>query len=127
MNCECGGKFKHVFTGSKDDQIVKGYACEVCGKSLELMFYKYSPSNCPKHQWEFIGWGFKDSMNDHAIYWKMQCDRCGKIEHVDFSSQALGLRQAVQVENPEVLQFLELTDQTARFLLDDDDVKNFWE
>ena len=43
-----------------------------------------------------------------------------------FDSQEIGLREAVEVEHPEVMKFLELNEHTARFHLEKEEVTDFW-
>lgn len=89
--------------------------------------YRYTPAICPKHQWEFESWGFKDSPHEHQIYWNMTCDRCGATKKKRWDSHEVGLRQAVDPMDPRVTSNMEWNKQTVRFLLPDEDVKNFWE
>ena len=114
-------------TAANGDLLVHIYTCPKCGMAYETRQYKYTHQNCPKHQWEFTSWGFQDGLHTHKIYWRLQCDRCGKIEHKRWDSKEVGLRQAVEMEDPRVLKYLTLDENTARFILDDDEVKNFWE
>jgi hypothetical protein len=127
MKHTCGGDLKYCFTAQKADHIHKVYQCLKCGETVETTSYKYIPSTCPRHQWEFEGWGFDDSPWSHEIYWKMKCDRCGQTGKKRYDSAEVGLRQAVDPQDPRVIKYLELKHETARFHLPQDDVKNFWE
>jgi hypothetical protein len=126
MKCDCGGNLNYKFTAQKDDHEHKIYECDKCGAVHPVVGYRYTPGTCPKHHWGFEGWGFNDGKDSHEIYWKMRCDRCGATHNRRFDSSAVGLRQAVQLEDPRVLKSLELTNQTARFHLPSDDVADFW-
>ena len=127
MKCDCGGEFKYQFSASKDDHIHKVYECSKCKETHVDISYKYKSYNCPKHHWEFDRWGFKDGVHDHEIFWLMKCDRCGAEHKRRFDSGEVGLREAVQLEDPRVLSLLDLNKDTARFHLGKDAVKDFWE
>jgi len=126
MKCNCGGEYKHQFTAVNSDHTHKAYKCVKCQDERVEITYNYNPTNCPKHLWEFIGWGFNDSPWSHEIYWKMKCDRCGATHRRRFDRSEIGIRRAVDLEDPRVLPTLEWTKDTARFHLPDDDVKEFW-
>lgn len=125
-SCGCGGHLKYEFTAQSLDNTHKVYKCELCGKSVAKITYVYKPSSCPKHHWEMVGWRFEDGPDKHEIYWDMVCDRCGAKRKERFDSEAVGCRQAVDVEDPRVLKNLALDKHSARFLLPDDDVQDFW-
>ena len=59
LNCEC--KPEYQATAIKDDHAVLVYQCKKCGKYYNELRYRYLPENCPKHQFEFEGWGFDET------------------------------------------------------------------
>ena len=123
----CGEKVIYKYTAGKNDQYVSIFECVKCKEQYDFHFYRYNPSNCPKHQWEFDRWGFEENQYTHRIFWIMKCDRCGAVStERRLDSGALGLREAVDLEDPRVLTLLDLNKQTARFHLPADDVADFW-
>lgn len=126
MKCDCGGDIHYVAAVEKNDQGRMIYQCSLCGQELEQAYYKYTPSTCPKHHWQFETWGFYDDPNKHEIYWNMLCDRCGARAKKRWDSREVGLKEAVSVEDPKVLKHLELNKHTAKFLLDKETAKEFW-
>ena len=64
LGCECIPKYQA--TAVKDDHAVLIYRCYKCGKLFNEFRYRYVPENCPKHQFEFEGWGFEDNQQGRA-------------------------------------------------------------
>ena len=58
MKCDCGGDIEYVTSVEKADQGKMLYKCNLCGTEYEKPYYKYTPSTCPGHQWQFESWGF---------------------------------------------------------------------
>lgn len=124
---ECSTKLKYVISVQKNEMHIKIFECPKCGEKYDVRNYLYTPKTCPKHHWYFDRWGHKDGLNSHETFWIMKCDRCGKTDNsIRFDSRAVGLRQSVDLEDPRVLDLLDLNKDTARFHLPADDVANFW-
>ena len=126
MKCPCEVEMKHQFTAQKDDHVILVYKCPKCGHEGTEVGFKYTPANCPGHQFQFEKWGFRDNQWKHEIYQIHLCDRCGERVERRYDSGEVGLREAVEPEDPRVLKYLELNKKTARFHMDEDDRKNFW-
>ena len=124
--CKCGGNLKYCFTAQKSDHIHKVYQCLKCGETVEDTSFRYNPTTCPKHHWEFESWKFEDSPYEHKLYWQMKCDRCGATSEKRWDSHEVGLRQAVDPEDPRVTRNMAWDKQSVRFLLPEEDRKNFW-
>lgn len=128
MKCKnCGTDLKYLGAAQNHDHIKRIYHCAKCDTDFETTSYVHTPSTCPKHHWGFQSWGFSDSPYTHEIYWNMQCDRCGAKAKKRWDSNEVGLRQAVDIQDPRVLPNLEWTPETVRFHLPSEDVKEFWE
>lgn len=127
MKCECGAHLKYQGTVDTGERIIRVFRCQNpnCGKEWEERYMKNHPSNC-SHQWGFEGWGFQDGPYSHEIYWNMVCDYCGKREKVRFDSRSVGLRESVDIEDPRVMQFLDVNQHTAPYLFGKDEAKEFW-
>ena len=127
QNPNCNTSLKYHVTLKKGETLIRVYHCPKCGEDYDIRFYMYMPRDCPKHHWIFDRWNFRDNGDTHEIFWVMKCDRCGLTrEDIRWDSHAVGLRQCVELENPKVLNLLDLNEQTARFHLPADDVVDFW-
>ena len=126
MKCDCGGTIKFKAAIEKNDEGKMIYQCGICREEYEVAFYRYTPSTCPGHQWQFESWGFFDSPFKHEIFWNVLCDRCGARAKKRWDSAEVGIREAVQIEDPRVLRHLDLTSQTAKYKLGEDLAKEFW-
>lgn len=123
----CLGPTEYLITASKDDHVVRIYQCKVCQRKHEQMFYRYTPQNCPKHQWEFSHRVFKDDSISHSIEMVFICDRCGtdRIERQD--TKAAGLSGRVEIDHPLVAPTLQLNKSMAKRFLDlGDELEKFW-
>lgn len=128
MNCpNCNVPLKYEISARKGEIFYKMYKCPKCEELFDFRFYVYTPTTCPKHHWIFDRWNFKDGMHNHQINWVMKCDRCGKTnEEIRWDSEAVGLREAVDMEDPRVLTLLDLNKDTARFHMEPEEVTDFW-
>ena len=126
MKCQCGGEYKYAGTAIKDDHTVRFYKCSKCEEVRETHHYRYTPLTCPKHQFQFDRWLFRDDPWHYDLGWQMVCDRCGKTEFVPFDVRSAGKRGSVEVEDPRVMKALELNEHTARFHLGKDLAKEFY-
>jgi hypothetical protein len=126
MTCICGGTYQYIATASRGDHWINVYRCPKCEREIAETKYRYTPTTCPRHHWEFLNWNFKDGPRAHEIYWEMGCDRCGAKTTKRFDSYEVGLRQAVDMEDPRVLRALDFNERTVRFHLPKEDVSNFW-
>ena len=126
FQCSCKGELKYKFTAQNKDHTILVYECKKCKKIYEDKRYRYTEGTCPKHHWIFETWGFQDDQYKHSIYHLYICDRCGKQykEHLD--SAHVGIREAVDMEDPRVKKATRITPETARFHFDKDDLANFW-
>ena len=123
----CGmGPVKYIATASNEDHFIRLYQCFNCMEWYEVKQHRYQPANCPGHQWEFQDWGFFDNGFTHEIYWNVICDRCGCRKKVRWDSRQVGLREAVTMDDPRLLKHLPVNEQTARFHLGEEYIKNFW-
>lgn len=128
VDCACGrGVLRFIAAVENKDEGRLIFRCDACGAEFEQEYYRYTPSTCPKHQWQFESWGFFDSCDNHEIYWNLKCDRCGLKTKKRWDSRAVGLKEAVDIEDPRVLNLLELNRYTKKYLLGKtDEETDFW-
>jgi hypothetical protein len=68
---------------------------------------------------------FYDDPDKHRIAWVMGCSRCGaENRELRFDSEAVGLREAVDMEDPRTQRFLEVNKFTAPFIFGKDGAKD---
>jgi len=127
VQCQCGKEAVHIATAIKGEEVVFLFMCMSCGTEYESKSYLYKPNNCPKHHWEFVRWDFEDGPDKHEIFWHMACSRCGATHRQRFDSREVGIRQAVTLDDPRVLDKLALNKHTAKHIVGDDMAKEFWE
>ncbi len=107
MYCsDCDLDMMFVATRERDDQIFDFFQCIRCGKPNHSVRYKYTPSTCPRHFWEFIGTAFKDDPHCHTITHLARCDRCGAIREIPRDTRQAGLSGRVEIEDPRVKRTL---------------------
>jgi len=127
--CVCGGFADYIATAQPDynDCLkIDLYSCKLCNREYEIKRYKHHPSTC-SHQWEAVDYDFRDKPGGWEAWYNVHCDKCGlTMKGPRMDSNSLGLREAWDMEDPRVKKLLKLNSQTARFLLSEDDVHNFW-
>lgn len=104
---------KYTGYAVKDALVTHFWQCKVCGELFEKGgFFAYTPGNCPRHMWEFIGWYFDDGDTrrdkPYRLEWIMQCQQCGKIHHEPWDVRSKGRLGGVPegIDHPLVKPFL---------------------
>jgi hypothetical protein len=109
------------------DKTIHGYQCKVCGHIFDGRWnYRYSPENCPQHQWEFTHREFRDAPHKHSIVMVFQCDRCGAEKTRGQDTKEAGISGRVEIDHPLVAPTLALNKSVAKRILDQDAIKDFW-
>lgn len=129
LYCDCGGEAHYEGTAMKNFHGYHVYKCEFCNADYEREVCLTDRSKCA-HEWYFDRYGFFKGyhMGTHRIWMVMKCNICGmetKKDDVRIDMGAIG-RERVDIEDPRILRFLEVNEDSAEFHLGRDDAKEFW-
>jgi hypothetical protein len=122
----CFGDLVPKFTACKDDHVVKVYKCKVCDEIEENYYYRYNPTNCPKHHWIFAHRVFNDTPLLHTIDMVFICDRCGARHIRPQDTRRAGISGRVEIEHPLVKNTLALNKSLAKRILTKEEINDFW-
>lgn len=118
MHCDlCAETMPCVAVTKKNDHIYSFFHCFKCGKNAHIIDYVYTPSTCPKHQYEHIGIEFNDSKHSHEIFQVDRCDRCGALRKTARHTEKAGFSKRVEVDDPRVVKNLLMNQSACPYIL----------
>ncbi len=100
--CSCGVKYLYYGGREKDDLAYYFYYCPVCQTPTHTIGYKYNPTNCPKHSFEFIGEEFIDDHHAYKLNQIDRCSRCGALRSTPRDTRGAGIAGRIEIDDPRV-------------------------